>query len=210
MGQSWPAVAAASVLLAFGIFMLVPFTQLLDPVGRKPTETVQVDIAPPPPPPPPEPPEEDEPEEIEEPPPSPPSPPPPKLSLAQLDLALEPGIGSAMEGAFSFEGFSAPPDAAAEMKDLFDVSELDEPLRVVNFERPEKPIQMRKDRIEGYTRVTFIVDRSGDVARIVGFDETTHKILESSVREVIGLWKFSPPTKNGRKVRARVIQPIRF
>jgi len=210
LSQSLPAVALASLLLTALIFMLIPFTQLLEGVTRQDNLTVSVDIAPPPPPPPPDPPEEEEEEPEEQEPPPPPPPPPPQLSLSQLDLALEPGIGDTMAGAFGFEGFNTQPDAVAEMKEFFDIGELDEKLRVLNFKPPEKPFQLRKDRVSGFTRVTFIVDESGNVSRIIGFKETTHQKLEDAVREVIHLWKFSPPTKDGRKVKARVEQPIRF
>lgn len=210
LGQSLALVGLSAILVTVGIFMLVPFTQLLESIGRKDDLTVSVDIAPPPPPPPPDPPEEEEEEMEDTPPPEPPPPPPPQLSLSQLDLAMDPGIGDAMEGAFGFGGFDTRPDAMAEMKEFFDVKELDEKLRVLNFQSPEKPYNMRRDRVEGFTRVTFIVDENGNVSRVLGFKETTHRELEEAVRKVINLWKFSSPTKDGRKVKARVEQPIRF
>lgn len=210
LNESLPLVAIVSFFVTAGIFMLIPFTQFFESVGGKDNLTVSADIAPPPPPPPPDPPEKQEEEQPKEEPPPPPPPPPPQLSLSQLDLALEPGIGDAMAGAFGFEGFNTRPDAVAEMKELFDVKELDEKLRVLNFQPPEKPFQMRKDRTSGFTRVTFIVNENGNVARIIGFRETTHRVLEDAVRKVIDLWKFSPPVKDGRKVKARVEQPIRF
>ncbi len=210
IGSSLGTVGAVSVLFTLGIFMLIPFTQLLESIGRKDALTVSVDIAPPPPPPPPEPPAEEEPEPDDTPPPPPPPPPPPQLSLSQLDLALDPGIGDAMAGAFGFGGFDTRPDAMAEMKEFFDVKELDERLRVLNFQAPEKPYNMRRDRIEGFTRVTFIVDENGNVARVLDFKDTTHRELEEAVRKVINFWKFSSPTKDGRRVKARVEQPIRF
>ena len=123
---------------------------------------------------------------------------------------MEPGIGDAMAGAFGMGGFAQAPDAMAEMKEFFDVRELDEKLRVLNFQAPEKPFEMKRDRIKGFTRVTFIVDEGGNVSRVIGFKETTHRELEEAVRKVIKLWKFSPPTKDGCKVKARVEQPIRF
>lgn len=209
MNDSWGAVIVSSIFLTTAIFMLIPFTQLLESVGKKDTQILSVDIAPPPPPPPPEPPEEEEPE-VEDPPPPPPPPPPPQLSLSQLDLAMDPGIGDAMAGAFGFGGFDTQTDALAEMKDFFDVSELDEKLRVLNFQAPEKPYNMRRDRVSGFTRVEFIVDEAGNVSRVIGFTETSHRELEEAVRAVINNWKFSPPTKDGRKVKARVQQPIRF
>lgn len=210
INQGAPLVAISSIILTAGIFMLIPFTQLLESVGKKDSLTVQVDIAPPPPPPPPEPPEEED-EEVEEtPPPPPPPPPPPQLSLSQLDLALDPGIGDAMAGAFGFGGFNTRPDAMAEMKEFFSVSELDENPRMISFVRPEKPFNMRKDRISGYTRVRFQVDENGDMLRIVHFSETTHAILEEEVRKVFKQWKMTEPKKNGQRVKAVVELPIKF
>ena len=56
MSQGIPMVVLAAIFLTTAIFLLIPFTQLLDSIGKKDSLVVQVDIAPPPPPPPPEPP----------------------------------------------------------------------------------------------------------------------------------------------------------
>ena len=209
MSQGMPKVVLAAVAVTTAIFLLIPFTQLLESVGKKDSLVVQVDIAPPPPPPPPEPPEQED-EEIEEPPPPPPPPPPPQLSLSQLDLALDPGIGDAMSAAFGLGGFNTRPDAMAEMKEFFNVNELDEKPRMIIFVKPEKPFQMRQDRIAGYTRVRFQVDENGNMIRIVRFTETTHAVLKDSVRAVFKKWKMTEPKKNGQRVKAVVELPIKF
>jgi len=210
INQSIPVVVVATFFLTTAIFMLIPFTQLLEFVGKKDSLIVAVDIAPPPPPPPPDPPEEEEEEPDDTPPPPPPPPPPPQLSLAQLDLALDPGIGDAMAGAFGFGGFDTRPDAMAELKEFFSVSELDEKPRMINFVKPEKPFEMRKDRISGYTRVRFQIDENGDMLRIVQFTETTHKVLEEAVRDVFKQWKMTEPKKNGKRVKAVIEIPFKF
>ena len=207
--QNFPVVAFLTILVTASIFLLIPFTQLLKIVGKKDSITVQVDIAPPPPPPPPEPPDKEE-DELDEPPPPPPPPPPPQLSLSQLDLALDPGIGDSMSAAFGLGGFSTRPDAMAEMKEFFMVSELDEKPRMINFVKPEKPFELRKDRVSGYTRVRFRVDENGDMIRIERFTETTHSILEDSVRAVFKKWKMTEPRRNGQPVKAIVELPIKF
>ncbi len=207
--QNFLHVAFLTVIVTTAIFLLIPFTQLLKTVGKKDSLNVQVDIAPPPPPPPPEPPKKED-EELDEPPPPPPPPPPPQLSLSQLELALDPGIGDSMSAAFGLGGFSTRPDAMAEMKEFFMVSELDEKPRMINFVRPEKPFLLRKDRVSGYTRVRFRVDENGDMLRIERFTETTHPILEDSVRAVFKRWKMTEPRKNGRPVKAIVELPIKF
>ena len=137
-------------------------------------------------------------------------PPPPQLSLSQLDLALDPGIGDAMSAAFGLGGFNTRPDAMAEMKEFFNLSELDEKPRMIIYVPPEKPFQMRKDRISGYTRVKFRVDENGDMMQIVSFSETTHEALKDSVRAVFKKWKMTEPKKNGQRVKLQMELPIRF
>ncbi|MGF1531909.1 MAG: energy transducer TonB [Puniceicoccaceae bacterium] len=210
LDQKWPVVVLASLVLTFLIFMLIPFTQLLEIGGRKDSLTVRVDLAPPPPPPPPEPPEDEPEEDRQETPPPPPPPPPPQLSLAQLDLALEPGIGDSMAGAFGFGGFDTRPDALAELKEFYTVSELDERPRMLNFVKPEKPFDMRRERVDGFTRVRFQVDEAGRIIRIVNFSETTHRVLEDAVRAVIQQWRLTEPKRNGKPVKAIVELPIKF
>ena len=207
MSQGIPMVVLAAVVVTTAIFLLIPFTQLLESIGKKDSLIVQVDIAPPPPPPPPEPPEQED-EEIEEPPPPPPPPPPPQLSLSQLDLALDPGIGDAMSAAFGLGGFNTRPDAMAEMKEFFSVSELDEKPRMIIYVPPEKPYQLRKDRIPCSTKIKFRVDKNGNMIEIVSFTETTHKALEDNVRAVFKQWKMTEPKKDGRRVKLQMIQPI--
>ena len=115
-----------------------------------------------------------------------------------------------MTAAFGLGGFNTGPDAIAEMKEVFNESELDEKQRMINFVKPEKPFQMRKDRISGYTRVRFQVDENGNMIRIVRFTETTHAVLKDSVSAVFKQWKMTEPKKNGQRVKAVVELPIKF
>jgi protein TonB len=208
LGSSWPVVAVASVFVTAAIFMLIPFTQLLESIGRDDSLTVSVDIAPPPPPPPPDPPEDEE-EELEDPPPPPPPPPPPQLSLSQLDLALEPGIGDAMAGAFGMGGFATAPDAVEEMKDFFSLSELDENPRRISGITPQAPFSLRRDRIKAYTQALVEIDEQGNV-RVISFAKTTHRSMEEEFLKVVDTFKYTAPTKDGRKVKARFYIPFAF
>lgn len=209
LGQSLALVGFSAILVTLGIFMLIPFTQLLESIGRKDNLTVQVDIAPPPPPPPPDPPEEEEEEMDDTPPPPPPPPPPPQLSLSQLDLALDPGIGDAMAGAFGFGGFNTRPDAVAEMKDFFSLSELDENPKRLAGVSPTAPFSLRRDRIKAYTQALVEIDELGNV-RVISFAKTTHREMEDEFMKVVGTFKYSPPTKDGKKVKARFYIPFAF
>jgi protein TonB len=193
--------------LSFGIFILVPFTQMLS--GLKPQDkTVRsFDVVQPPPPPPPEleePPEEPPPEE----PPPEMTPPPPPMSLTQLELALNPGIGDALAGVGGFEAFALSPDAALEAQ-LFDVQDLDELPRPIRQVRMEPPTRFRQERISGLVRVEIMIDEEGrtTVRRII---ESSHSDLVDPAREALRQWVWSPPKKNGDPVKARYILPIGF
>jgi len=209
MKRSWPLALVASIFVSLGIFMLIPFTQLLESIGRNDDLTVSVDIAPPPPPPPPDPPEEEEEEEPQEEPPPPPPEPPPQLSLSQLDLALEPGIGDAMAGAFGFGGFNTRPDAVQEMKEFFSLSELDENPKKIAGQTPQAPFSLKRDRIPAYTQALVEIDQNGNV-RVISFSKTTHREMEEEFLKVVDTFKYTPPTKDGKKVRARFYIPFRF
>ncbi len=194
-------------LLSLAILLVIPFTQFL--TGLKPEEkdVRSFDVVQPPPPPPPEiedPPEEPPPEE----PPPEMSPPPPPMNLAQLELALNPGIGDALSGAGGFEAFDLSPDAALETQ-LFNVKDLDELPRPVRQVKMEPPSRFRQERISGLVRVEIMIDESGNTAvrRII---ESSHPELEEPARRALAQWTWTPPRKNGEVVKARYVLPIGF
>ena len=93
---------------------------------------------------------------------------------------------------------------------LFKLKDLDEKPRMINFVKPEKPYQLRIDRVKGYTKVRFMVDENGEMMYIEKFSETSHSSLEDSVRDVFKKWKMTAPMKNGKPVKAVVELPIKF
>lgn len=194
-------------LLSFAILFMIPFTQLLSGLGREDKKVRSFDVVQPPPPPPPEieePPEEPPPEE----PPPEMSPPPPPLSLTQLELALNPGIGDALSGAGGFEAFSLTPDAALEAQ-LFNVQDLDELPRPIRQVKMEPPNRFRQERISGLVKLEIMIDEEGrtTVRKII---ESSHPDLEQPAREALRQWVWSPPKKNGEPVKARYVLPIGF
>ena len=127
----------AMVLCASGVFLILPFTQYISGGGNDKSDIVTIDVSlPPPPPPPPEPPPPEE-EIVDEPPPEM-SRNVQQLSLSQMSLALNPGIGDALAGAFAFEGFGVEPDTVGDLK-IFDVSDLDQPPRRLKTVLPVYP-----------------------------------------------------------------------
>ncbi|MGF1483321.1 MAG: energy transducer TonB [Opitutales bacterium] len=194
-----------TVLAGVAIFGLLPLTQLLEADPKDQLIIATVNVAPPPPPEPPETEEIEEPEETEEPP-EPPAPPPPPLDLNQIELALNPGIASA-EVSFGFGGFDVAEDMISSM-DLFDVTDLDEEPRVRRMVRVNVPMQMKRDRVGGEVKFQIIIAADGRVEAIEKVVEATNRRLIEPAREALTQYLFTPPTKNGQKVRARYIYPF--
>jgi protein TonB len=182
------------------IMLLLPFTQMLSNLGKEEKKTRSFDIVQPPPPPPPdieEPPEEPPPEE---PPPEMTQPPPP-MSLTQLELALNPGIGDAMAGGLGFGGFDVQPDAAADLE-LFDIRDLDEPPRAISRPEPQLPFRFSRERVGFSCRIEGYIDEQGNV-HVTSVKNLEHNDARAPLIEGIEQWKYEPPMKNGKPVKMR-------
>lgn len=205
-GGRWRTIVAM-VACALAVFLILPFTQYISGDGGPTTELRSVDVVlPPPPPPPPEPPPPQQ-EQVDEPPPPMQQPPPP-LSLSQMELALNPGIGDALAGAFSFEGFGVQPDAAGEMA-IFDVADLDRPPRRIKTVPPVYPAELKRARVQGEVVLVIIIDQQGNCS--------VERVAESTAREFVAAATtaaeqcvFEPPMKNGEAVRARYSMRVPF
>lgn len=196
--------AAASVL---AIYVVLPFTQLISGFKKEVIEYREFNVSPPPPPPPPEMDEPPPPEPEEEPPPELREPPPP-LDLAQLEMALNPGIGDAQAAGLGFGGFEAQPDALADLQ-LFDVQDLDEPPKAINRVAISVPHSFRRERRSGQVRLEIQIDERGrtTVLRVLTSSDSQ---LEGPAAEAAEKWTWTPPKKNGEAVRARYILPLGF
>lgn len=196
---------------AFGvaglIFASIPFTQFLSKLtDTKQAVEVQDISIPPPPPPPPEPPQEEEPEVEEQKPELQQETPP--LDLSQLDVALNPGVGDALSLGFSLDSFNMQPNTT-ELMQIFELSDLDEVPRRLSVVQPVYPFQYKRDGIEGEVRLIVLINEQGNVESAT-VESSSHRAFEQPAIEAVLKWKFTAPTKNGKPVRAKYIQPIPF
>jgi protein TonB len=195
-----------TLVITCALFVLLPFTQLIANLGKQKKDLVTVDVTiPPPPPPPPDPPVEEE--ENEEPPPEMEKP-VEQLSLSQMDLALNLGVGDAMSGAFAFGGFDSAPDAVSEL-DIFDVSDLDRAPSRLKTVPPAYPPELRRARITGEVVLLLLIDQNGRV--------TVEDVISSTAREferaaIMAAEQciFESPTKDGKAVKARYRMKVPF
>jgi protein TonB len=198
---------AGAILCTLGVFLLLPFTQMIASLGKKPNDLFTVEVAAPPPPPPmdldlPDPPPD-------EPPPPDMAPPPQQLSLSQMDVALNLGVGDAMAGAFSFDGFGVNADDTASDMMIFDIKDLDSVPRRTRTVQPVYPAELRRARIPGNVSLMVVISETGMV-KVEKVVNSTHREFESAAIRAAEACQFDPPKKGGKAVRARYVWGFPF
>lgn len=147
-------------------------------------------------PPPPE--EEEPPPELEQ--------EPPQLSLDQLDIALNPGTGGSLAGDFGLPTFTSSA-ADLDTEGFVDFSNLDQvprPLGVAGFDFPRR---LLKKKVNGRIVLLIKLDAQGHVLE-VEVDSSNLPDFDSFVLGEVKRWKFTPPTQQGRPVKAKARLPI--
>ena len=204
--NAWTGVrSAGAVLITLGVFLVLPLTQLVSSYAKrdlfitKVDSTVMqaqpsVDEAQPPPP-------ADEP---------PPEQPPVLSDTAQpmaITVDLEVAVGSG--GALAMNLFGGSADAARDLAQALDVSDLDKPPTLIAAVPPAYPPELRKARIEGVVSVVFLLSENGVVedARV---ESSSRSEFERPALEAIRRWRFKAGMKDGAAVKTYMRQPIRF
>jgi len=129
--------------------------------------------------------------------------------VQQMQPPPPPGLEVA-KGAVSIPVTRPGTNFAQGMKDLFDISNLDQipvPRLRVNA---IYPLDLKRTGIAGYATVEFIVTSSGDVLNAHAID-SSHRGFEQAAIDAVMKWKFRPGRKAGRAVNTnRVQQKITF
>jgi protein TonB len=200
------------VVLAILLFLLLPLAQYvarpdLEELDIRPVE-LQVPVPPLEPPPPPE-------ESAASSPrtpavarlPQPVRPDPPPLTLRQLQLALDPDMGTVGQGDFGMD-FTLAPGGVGEF-DVFEVGEVDQPPRAVSARAPRYPLNLQRAGISGTVSLVFIVNRDGSVEGI-RVEHSDHRSLELPAIEAVRTWRFLPGKIDGEPTRVMVRQSLNF
>jgi len=145
-----------------------------------------------------EPPEEEPEVELEE--------PPPDLSLEQLDLALNPGMGGNLAGDFALPTVDAGAGALG-TEDFIDFSELDEPPKLQDTSPFNFPRSLRTRAVNGRVVVYIELDSSGNVTKAEIAESNLPKFDPYVLKEIRSR-KFSAPTFQGKPVKASARLPI--
>ena len=193
-------------LATAGLFLALPFFQLISTVGTHDIGIVSIDMSKPPPPAPP----------VEKP------PPPkkedktekpelrkelPKLTLSQLELALNPGMGDATAGGDFSMDFQV--HAMEELEMIFELSEVDRIPQPIYRVAPVFPYEMKQAGISGAVTLLFICDSQGRVKQ-VRIRSSSHREFDQAAINAVRQWKFEPGMKDGQPVNVRMLIPFRF
>lgn len=197
-----------AIVLAAAALLLLPLTQYLagDPSDSVTVRQINVSIPPPPPPPPEPPPPEDQ--QQEEPPPQM-TPPPPMLSLNQLAMAINPGVGAALAGDFSLGevGTVSSAETVEEMK-LFSVDELDRRPTLLGQPRIEFPRRLISRYAGEVVSIIFRVDVNGEITYLETAQQV-HPTFEEIIVSEMERSRMSKGTVGGQPVSFRYTVNVR-
>ncbi len=87
---------------------------------------------------------------------------------------------------------------------------LDGPLQALARTQPGYPPAARRQNVEGWIRVQYVVDERGSVGPVKVLEAEPEGFFEQSVLRTVRAWRFRPGTVNGEMVQALVEQTISF
>ncbi len=105
---------------------------------------------------------------------------------------------------------SAPLVHPTALPGAFSIGQLDGPLTTLTRIPPVYPVQARRRGIEGWVKVSFIVDETGRVDNISILESEPQGLFDRSVERCVRGWRFKPGTVEGMPVKALVETVIRF
>jgi protein TonB len=95
------------------------------------------------------------------------------------------------------------------MKDLFDLKDLDSPPNAVFQPAPVFPSALKRDVQLATVVVEFIVDKKGKVIQ-AWVTDSTYRGFEDAAIAGVSRWQFRPGMKGGRAVNTRMRVPLVF
>ena len=194
----------SSVAITGGLFITLPLMQWASEMRQDPNQTqlttVAISVPPTPPeiPPPAE--EEMEEEELEL------ETEVQKISLDQINMALNAGMGGMGAGSLATQSFQLPDNLDDMVFEIADLDEKPEPLYRI---APKYPFNLKRSGIQGRVFILFVANESGIVenARIT---ESPHPEFSKAALDAIKVWKFQPGKKGGKPVKTRIRIPMAF
>ena len=92
---------------------------------------------------------------------------------------------------------------------VFEVGELDQPPVPVKRYAPIYPLELKKNRVQGFANVVFIVDEEGKVES-AKIEKSSHAEFGMNALAAVKRWEFKPGFKDGTPVKTLVRIPLSF
>ncbi len=201
-----------AMLLAGGLFLLIPLTQTLDAQPREILEYREVAVAAPPPPKPPPPSARSE-ASLQPAPDKPQMPPsPPQIEISQLEISLNPGMGASLAMGVQQVQFDAAIDVIAEIEKIFEFEELTQKPSLLNKPQPKFPPDLARRGVrEIRATVVAVIDERGSTT-LEAIDSITHPntSAEDAVEATVNRMRFTTTRIDGKPVKVRVKFPLVF
>ncbi|MDZ4192689.1 TonB family protein [Ectopseudomonas chengduensis] len=154
--------------------------------------------------------------------PQPPSPPTPQTAtpnanLPALDIqlpSLASGIAVNSAPAPSLSGLApgapapTPPSEAAESGGQ--MGGMESEVMPLNDVRPEYPRYALQRGIEGFVKLAFTINRSGNVENIRVLEANPRNVFEREARRAASRWRFAPRTEGGLAVDREAVKTLYF
>ena len=93
---------------------------------------------------------------------------------------------------------------------IFSLKDLDLVPKLLNNKKPEYPRYAKENRISGSVKLSFVVDKKGNVTNLEVVEATPPNVFEASAMAAASRWKFSPAKKSGDTVQVRMVIVLRF
>lgn len=130
----------------------------------------------------------------------------PTAVIQEPILGKERGEGMGGEG--TQDSFLEPPEEPP----IFEVKDLDEPLKVIKYVRPEYPSLAGKDLPAGLILLKILVNQEGEPAKIEILKDELKAFpsFSTNAKRSVRQWRFSKPMINKSPVCVWYILPMRF
>jgi protein TonB len=133
-----------------------------------------------------------------------------RLAPLQMAMDLSVALGD-VGGDFSVDFNVSSPELAAQVQDMvFELADLDEKPHPLTRLRPMYPPQAKMRKLEGYVALEFIVGPDGAVRDISILSSVPGEVFVNAARQAVERWRFTPGTRSGKPVYARVRQKVTF
>ncbi|WP_448546447.1 energy transducer TonB [Thalassotalea fusca] len=77
--------------------------------------------------------------------------------------------------------------------------------QIIERVNPKYPIQAARDKVEGYVKLSFDINESGETANIKVVDEIPENVFSKQAILAVSKWKYEPQVVNGKPVVQKMI-----